>query len=370
MKNEGFYIKKLINPRRPEFVKNQNIIYNKPGKVLKNIDNNLSSFQDNNNNQMQIPQINNEIIPKQNGQNFIGVNNIKNMNQNLQDYNINYIHANEESKLNIDNRAYASKALVKNYVFTNYINYLINNQKQNQIIRNNNGFIYNPVIVTNINKIPINNKNIINPGLNQQQILINQNINNVPTIQIQQDYNQQRYATIQNENKYVLENDVNYTQPWAEKKNRDDIIINNNNDEDSDNDGYCSKINKNDKRVFSENLDTIDLSTPIKERNNLNGLYNQYQTSINGDNYQEYSNNTFNTPTKHLGISPQQPQYNGLLHSQENPRSNLFSQTFYNFTNNQSAFSPELNNDALCNSALSPIKESAQNQCQFNSKYF
>jgi hypothetical protein len=95
MKNEGFYIKKLINPRRPEFVKNQNIIYNKPGKVLKNIDNNLSSFQDNNNNQMQIPQINNEIIPKQNGQNFIGVNNIKNMNQNLQDYNINYIHANE-----------------------------------------------------------------------------------------------------------------------------------------------------------------------------------------------------------------------------------------------------------------------------------
>ena len=386
MKNEGFYIKKLINPRRPEFAKNQNIIYNKPGKVLKNIDNNLSSFQDNNNNQMQIPQINNEIIPKQNGQNFIGVNNIKNMNQNLQDYNINYIHANEESKLNIDNRAYASKALVKNYVFTNYINYLINNQKQNQIIRNNNGFIYNPVIVTNINKIPINNKNIINPGLNQQQILINQNINNVPTIQIQQniiplrknqmmngfitqnknfikkDYNQQRYATIQNENKYVLENDVNYTQPWAEKKNRDDIIINSNNDEDSDNDGYCSKINKNDKRVFSENLDTIDLSTPIKERNNLNGLYNQYQTSINGDNYQEYSNNTFNTPTKHLGISPQQQQYNGLLHSQENPRSNLFSQTFYNFTNNQSAFSPELNNDALCNSALSPIKESAQNQ--------
>ena len=386
MKNEGFYIKKLINPRRPEFAKSQNIIYNKPGKVIKNIDNNLLSFQVNNNNQIQFPQTNNEIIPKEIGQHFIGANNMKNMNPNLQDHNFNYIKTNEDSKLNNDNKIYPSKALVKNYVFTNYINYLINsnNQKQNQIIRNNNVLIYNPVIANNINRIPINNNIIINPGLNQQQILINQNNNNIPLLQIQQhaiplrknqimngfisqnkniikkDYNQLRFATIPNENKYALDNNVNYTQPWTEKKNRDDLIINNN-DEDSDDGGYCSKINKNDKRLFSQNLNTIDLSSPTKERNNL---YNQYDV-----NYKEYANNDFNTPPKHLGISPQQ-QYNGLLHSQENPRSNLFSQTFYNYTNNQNVFSPDLNGDNFCNSPSTSIKASGQNQNnQYNNKY-
>ena len=390
MKTEGFYIKKQISPGKPELSKNQNIIYYRPPKGLKIIDNNLIYLQanNNNNNQKQILPINNVILPNQNGQSFISTNDIKYMNQNLQNYNINTIKANEDSKLSNDNMGYSSKSSVKNYPLNNYTNFFIdsNNQKQNQIISNENTkvninnnsniIIYTP-IVNNINGLPINNNVIINPGLNQQnqqQILANQNVNVIPVMQIQQtpfipikknimtngytspsknnikrDIYQHRYETIQAENRYALDS-VKYTQPWTEKKNLDN---NNNEDELSENEGYCSKINKDEKRIISSDSNTIDYSTPIKVKNNLNTIYNQ--------DFSE--NNNLTTPPKNLDVNPPK-KHNNVYHSQEKPK----IQPFYNYMNNQNpnAFSLESNNNNNISPNITPIK-SNQNT-QYNNK--
>ena len=304
MASEGFYIKKLINPRRPELNLNQNLIYHRAGKAFKNIDYNLNSQRVNNPNLIAINppnkiQYRNSQV--QNGQNLIGINTIKNVNQNLQNYNFNTFDPNEELKLNNDNSPYPPKALIKNYVYTNHLNHYIHNNNPKNI----RGMIYN---------IPI-----INPNINQQQIFVRQNI--VPVIQIPQinqpyipvrrnlmingfntpnknlirrDLNTQRFNTIQAENRYTVDS-YRYIKPLTERKssNENQFFINSE---------FSSKLNNN-------------ISTPIKTRA-LTNLYDQYQSPLDDlddvnlkDDYQQYSNNTIEALTKNITINPEE-QYN------------------------------------------------------------
>ena len=304
MASEGFYIKKLINPRRPELNLNQNLIYHRAGKAFKNIDYNLNSQRVNNPNLIAINppnkiQYRNSQV--QNGQNLIGINTIKNVNQNLQNYNFNTFDPNEELKLNNDNSPYPPKALIKNYVYTNHLNHYIHNNNPKNI----RGMIYN---------IPI-----INPNINQQQIFVRQNI--VPVIQIPQinqpyvpvrrnlmingfntpnknlirrDLNTQRFNTIQAENRYTVDS-YRYIKPLTERKssNENQFFVNSE---------FSSKLNNN-------------ISTPIKTRA-LTNLYDQYQSPLDDlddvnlkDDYQQYSNNTIEALTKNITINPEE-QYN------------------------------------------------------------
>ena len=304
MASEGFYIKKLINPRRPELNLNQNLIYHRAGKAFKNIDYNLNSQRVNNPNLIAINppnkiQYRNSQV--QNGQNLIGINTIKNVNQNLQNYNFNTFDPNEELKLNNDNSPYPPKALIKNYVYTNHLNHYIHNNNPKNI----RGMIYN---------IPI-----INPNINQQQIFVRQNI--VPVMQIPQinqpyipvrrnlmingfntpnknlirrDLNTQRFNTIQAENRYTVDS-YRYIKPLTERKssNENQFFINSE---------FSSKLNNN-------------ISTPIKTRA-LTNLYDQYQSPLDDlddvnlkDDYQQYSNNTIEALTKNITINPEE-QYN------------------------------------------------------------
>ena len=304
MASEGFYIKKLINPRRPELNLNQNLIYHRAGKAFKNIDYNLNSQRVNNPNLIAINppnkiQYRNSQV--QNGQNLIGINTIKNVNQNLQNYNFNTFDPNEELKLNNDNSPYPPKALIKNYVYTNHLNHYIHNNNPKNI----RGMIYN---------IPI-----INPNINQQQIFVRQNI--VPVMQIPQinqpyipvrrnlmingfntpnknlirrDLNTQRFNTIQAENRYTVDS-YRYIKPLTERKssNENQFFVNS---------AFSSKLNNN-------------ISTPIKTRA-LTNLYDQYQSPLDDlddvnlkDDYQQYSNNTIEALTKNITINPEE-QYN------------------------------------------------------------
>ena len=304
MASEGFYIKKLINPRRPELNLNQNLIYHRAGKAFKNIDYNLNSQRVNNPNLIAINppnkiQYRNSQV--QNGQNLIGINTIKNVNQNLQNYNFNTFDPNEELKLNNDNSPYPPKALIKNYVYTNHLNHYIHNNNPKNI----RGMIYN---------IPI-----INPNINQQQIFVRQNI--VPVMQIPQinqpyipvrrnlmingfntpnknlirrDLNTQRFNTIQAENRYTVDS-YRYIKPLTERKssNENQFFVNSE---------FSSKLNNN-------------ISTPIKTRA-LTNLYDQYQSPLDDlddvnlkDDYQQYSNNTIEALTKNITINPEE-QYN------------------------------------------------------------
>ena len=304
MASEGFYIKKLINPRRPELNLNQNLVYHRAGKAFKNIDYNLNSQRVNNPNLIAINppnkiQYRNSQV--QNGQNLIGINTIKNVNQNLQNYNFNTFDPNEELKLNNDNSPYPPKALIKNYVYTNHLNHYINNNNPKNI----RGMIYN---------IPI-----INPNINQQQIFVRQNI--VPVMQIPQinqpyipvrrnlmingfntpnknlirrDLNTQRFNTIQAENRYTVDS-YRYIKPLTERKssNENQFFVNSE---------FSSKLNNN-------------ISTPIKTRA-LTNLYDQYQSPLDDlddvnlkDDYQQYSNNTIEALTKNITINPEE-QYN------------------------------------------------------------
>ena len=304
MASEGFYIKKLINPRRPELNLNQNLIYHRAGKAFKNIDYNLNSQRVNNPNLIAINppnkiQYRNSQV--QNGQNLIGINTIKNVNQNLQNYNFNAFDPNEELKLNNDNSPYPPKALIKNYVYTNHLNHYIHNNNPKNI----RGMIYN---------IPI-----INPNINQQQIFVRQNI--VPVMQIPQinqpyipvrrnlmingfntpnknlirrDLNTQRFNTIQAENRYTVDS-YRYIKPLTERKssNENQFFVNSE---------FSSKLNNN-------------ISTPIKTRA-LTNLYDQYQSPLDDlddvnlkDDYQQYSNNTIEALTKNITINPEE-QYN------------------------------------------------------------
>ena len=304
MASEGFYIKKLINPRRPELNLNQNLIYHRAGKSFKNIDYNLNSQRVNNPNLIAINppnkiQYRNSQV--QNGQNLIGINTIKNVNQNLQNYNFNTFDPNEELKLNNDNSPYPPKALIKNYVYTNHLNHYIHNNNPKNI----RGMIYN---------IPI-----INPNINQQQIFVRQNI--VPVMQIPQinqpyipvrrnlmingfntpnknlirrDLNTQRFNTIQAENRYTVDS-YRYIKPLTERKssNENQFFVNSE---------FSSKLNNN-------------ISTPIKTRA-LTNLYDQYQSPLDDlddvnlkDDYQQYSNNTIEALTKNITINPEE-QYN------------------------------------------------------------
>ena len=304
MASEGFYIKKLINPRRPELNLNQNLIYHRAGKAFKNIDYNLNSQRVNNPNLIAINppnkiQYRNSQV--QNGQNLIGINTIKNVNQNLQNYNFNTFDPNEELKLNNDNSPYPPKALIKNYVYTNHLNHYIHNNNPKNI----RGMIYN---------IPI-----INPNINQQQIFVRQNI--VPVMQIPQinqpyipvrrnlmingfntpnknlirrDLNTQRFNTIQAENRYTVDS-YRYIKPLTERKssNENQFFVNSE---------FSSKLNNN-------------ISAPIKTRA-LTNLYDQYQSPLDDlddvnlkDDYQQYSNNTIEALTKNITINPEE-QYN------------------------------------------------------------
>ena len=304
MASEGFYIKKLINPRRPELNLNQNLIYHRAGKAFKNIDYNLNTQRVNNPNLIAINppnkiQYRNSQV--QNGQNLIGINTIKNVNQNLQNYNFNTFDPNEELKLNNDNSPYPPKALIKNYVYTNHLNHYIHNNNPKNI----RGMIYN---------IPI-----INPNINQQQIFVRQNI--VPVMQIPQinqpyipvrrnliingfntpnknlirrDLNTQRFNTIQAENRYTVDS-YRYIKPLTERKssNENQFFVNSE---------FSSKLNNN-------------ISTPIKTRA-LTNLYDQYQSPLDDlddvnlkDDYQQYSNNTIEALTKNITINPEE-QYN------------------------------------------------------------
>ena len=304
MASEGFYIKKLINPRRPELNLNQNLIYHRAGKAFKNIDYNLNSQRVNNPNLIAINppnKIQYRNSQMQNGQNLIGINTIKNVNQNLQNYNFNTFDPNEELKLNNDNSPYPPKALIKNYVYTNHLNHYIHNNNPKNI----RGMIYN---------IPI-----INPNINQQQIFVRQNI--VPVMQIPQinqpyipvrrnlmingfntpnknlirrDLNTQRFNTIQAENRYTVDS-YRYIKPLTERKssNENQFFVNSE---------FSSKLNNN-------------ISTPIKTRA-LTNLYDQYQSPLDDlddvnlkDDYQQYSNNTIEALTKNITINPEE-QYN------------------------------------------------------------
>ena len=304
MASEDFYIKKLINPRRPELNLNQNLIYHRAGKAFKNIDYNLNSQRVNNPNLIAINppnkiQYRNSQV--QNGQNLIGINTIKNVNQNLQNYNFNTFDPNEELKLNNDNSPYPPKALIKNYVYTNHLNHYIHNNNPKNI----RGMIYN---------IPI-----INPNINQQQIFVRQNI--VPVMQIPQinqpyipvrrnlmingfntpnknlirrDLNTQRFNTIQAENRYTVDS-YRYIKPLTERKssNENQFFVNSE---------FSSKLNNN----ISTHIKTIALTN----------LYDQYQSPLDDlddvnlkDDYQQYSNNTIEALTKNITINPQE-QYN------------------------------------------------------------
>jgi len=280
------------------------LIYHRAGKAFKNIDYNLNSQRVNNPNLIAINppnkiQYRNSQV--QNGQNLIGINTIKNVNQNLQNYNFNTFDPNEELKLNNDNSPYPPKALIKNYVYTNHLNHYIHNNNPKNI----RGMIYN---------IPI-----INPNINQQQIFVRQNI--VPVMQIPQinqpyipvrrnlmingfntpnknlirrDLNTQRFNTIQAENRYTVDS-YRYIKPLTERKssNENQFFVNSE---------FSSKLNNN-------------ISTHIKTRA-LTNLYDQYQSPLDDlddvnlkDDYQQYSNNTIEALTKNITINPDE-QYN------------------------------------------------------------
>ena len=323
MASEGFYIKKLINPRRPELNLNQNLIYHRAGKAFKNIDYNLNSQRVNNPNLIAINppnkiQYRNSQV--QNGQNLIGINTIKNVNQNLQNYNFNTFDPNEELKLNNDNSPYPPKALIKNYVYTNHLNHYIHNNNPKNI----RGMIYN---------IPI-----INPNINQQQIFVRQNI--VPVMQIPQinqpyipvrrnlmingfntpnknlirrDLNTQRFNTIQAENRYTVDS-YRYIKPLTERKssNENQFFVNSE---------FSSKLNNN-------------ISTPIKTRA-LTNLYDQYQSPLDDlddvnlkDDYQQYSNNTIEALTKNITINPEEQYSNNNINFLNNNNNNIKIKSF------------------------------------------
>lgn len=375
MKKEGFYIKKQIVPRRQDLNRSQNMLYYKTGKAFRNIDNNIIYPPVTNTNNTPNNKINNQILPQnspfQNGQNYIDVNNMKNQNLMIQRYNMNDLKYNEESKLNIDNNMIASKGLFKNYVYNNNIGYNDNiNQRQNPYTGNPNNIrlVYTPV--NYINRLPLNN-NIINPGLNQP-IMPKRNI--VPVLQMPRpvnpirknliiddfntpnkniikndNNNQQRYSTIQAESKYELEN-VNYPPIWTERKRNNYII-----DEDSpENNGYCSKNNGG---IISNN--NKDLSTPVKVKNDITDIYDQYQASNLEDNYQQFSSNDINTPINEL-ILEQQQIINDNEQIEEKTKINPLNQPIQNYD--------ELINDNLYISPnITPIKTPTSNQdIQFN----
>ena len=295
MTSEGFYIKKLINPRRPDLNFNPNIIYHKTGKALKNNNEfNIHYQRINNPNSIPISQMNK--IPYQNGQFMIDINNIKNVNQNLPNYNLNTFNPNEELKLNTETLSYTTKALPKNYIYNNYMNQ-----------KNIKGIIYNT---------PIINPNLNNP----QQIFIRPNI--VPVIQIQQihqpyvpirrnlmingfstpnkniirrDLNTQRFNTIQTENRYALDS-IKYIKPLTERKN-------NNN---SNNNNHYLLLENSEFSPKITNNNNNNISTPIKTRATTN-LYDQYQPS---DDF-----NTIEALTKNITINPQQQNYNNNINN-------------------------------------------------------
>ena len=259
MTSEGFYIKKLINPRRLDLNFNPNIIYHKTGKALKNNNEfNIPYQRINNPNSIPISQMNKipyRNSPVQNGQFMIDINNIKNVNQNLPNYNLNTFNPNEELKLNTEAIPYTTKALPKNYIYNNYMNQ-----------KNIKGIIYNT---------PIINPNLNNP----QQIFIRPNI--VPVIQIQQihqpyipirrnlmingfstpnkniirrDLNTQRFNTIQTENRYTLDS-IKYIKPLTERKNSNNNS-NNNHYLLLENSEFSPKITNNNNNNISTSIKT------------------------------------------------------------------------------------------------------------------
>ena len=366
MIGEGFYIKKQINPRRPELIINPNIVYDRTGKGLKNIQNNIIYTPVNNINKFTVSPINNEFINNQNsqiqnGQIAVNANNMKNPDQNGQNNNTLNSKKNEETKTCNDSRIYIGKGLVKNFVFTNYINYLINNnQQQNKIVpnQNNNSFIYiNPTPQNYANRLPINNNAAISQNLSQN-IILRENISPImqrpiiqrPIIPIKKNeinngfntpnrnivkrfiYNKQQYATIQTDNNCELEN-IDYNPELTGRNDRADYT----DSENEENGGYCSKDNRN------NNLNN-GISTPVKPRNNLNDSYIQYQSPLNNylqNTYQQYLNNPINTPTNDLFINRQQL----YSESKQIHNNNILTNTEFCLSPNRS---PTKSNQNIC----------------------
>ena len=390
MRNEGFYVKKHINPRIQFLNQNPNLVYYNQGKALKFANNNIIFTTVNNFNKLALNPNNNEFLYQnqqfQNGQIFYGINNIKKPNQNLMNNNYNNFGINEESKLSNEGIIPVVKGFTNNYVFINNIN---NNQPQNQmyINPNNNGIIYVPNTANYLNRVPINNINnniTPNPGINQQ-VLLRQNVGHIiqrPIVPVKKKlitnefntphknnlkkyiYNQQKYATVQDESKYDLEN-LDYTSPLTDRNNRDNLINNKQDDENDDqyseNNGYCSKNVDNNKALLNNTFD--DISTPVKSKNNeINDLFNLNKSPLDNknnneeENYLRYSNNTVDTPTNNLTLSPQQ------IYSKPKPihtkqQSNRLTLAFHNYNQINSN-----NNNIFTSPKRTPIKSPSQNQ--------
>jgi len=337
MKNGVVYKRKLIISKTPDITGKQNFDIYKGGRILKNLDNNILYYSPiNNENQIHNPLINNEnIIGNQNGQNFFQINNLNN--------NINNVRIREESKLNSDGKIYNLKP-VKYDVNNNYFNYTIENNEnnQNQIITNQNqklnGVIYNPANVNGINNIPIKNNIILNPGLNQQS-LYRQNY--IPAMQIQpqiipfkKNYmingfntpiknnvnrnfiNQQRFFPIQKEDIY---------QPLTERKNKDDSVINYN------------------PYLACDEEETIPNTSPVKT-NNINNIYNPYQSPLNNNNTQNNNFIDYNSPNANKNIV-QFPQYCNTEQPKFKLPSIRLTQSFQDFLNTPEEYKDNNNNE-------------------------
>ena len=336
MKNGVVYKRKLIISKTPDITGKQNFDIYKGGRILKNLDNNILYYSPiNNENQIHNPLINNEnIIGNQNGQNFFQINNLNN--------NINNIRIREESKLNSDRKIYNIKP-VKYDVNNNYFNYTIENNEnnQNQIITNQNqklnGVIYNPANVNGINNIPIKNNIILNPGLNQQ--IYRQNY--IPSMQIQpqiipfkKNYmlngyntpiknnvnrnfiNQQRFFPIQKEEIY---------QPLTERKNKDDSVINYN------------------PYLACDEEETIPINSPVKT-NNINNIYNPYQSPLNNNDTQNNNYIDYNSPNANKNIV-QFPQYCNTEQPKFKLPSIRLTQSFQDFLNTPEEYKENNNNE-------------------------
>ena len=368
MKNGVVYKRKLILSKTPDVTGKQNFDIYKGDRLLKNIDNNILYYSPNNNeNQIPNPLINNEnIIRNQNGQNFIQINDLNN--------NINNVRIREEPKLNSNGKIYNIKP-IKFDVINNYFNYAVgNNQKQNQIIANQNqnlnGVIYNPVNVNGINNKPVINNIILNPGLNHQ-ILYRQNY--IPVMQIQPQItpinknfmvngfgtpvknnldrnfiNQQRFVPIQKENIY---------QPLTERKNKDDTVI--------DYNPYLASVEDETLPNKQNHNQNQNMLTP----NKTNNIYNPYLSPLNNNNN---NNNTQNnnyidyvTPNDNKNIV-HQVQYCNTEQPKYKLQSTRLTQAFPDFFDTQEEYQEdykaninnnEINNNNTQYSNTTPLKK-------------
>ena len=414
MKNGVHYVRKTLNTIPGNLYERPRLTYYKTKKPLRNIDINLSNSSSDENNNLTDLKKNNDNIQKEANLNTYQNVALVNENQNLSN-----IKAEQEIKLNNNITPYNTKPINKNNVYNNYNNYMtinilnLNSSNYNQdfnrqtyntsglnVIKHpqySNKYFNQPIVLSPLAKkhyqvIPVKksikdlsfNKNHMNFFAEENKYQDKYDFNN--SLNIKKNMLNIRYKTLpkkrianetftyRDNNYQIIDQNNIYSQNSANNYNfnqnlNNDIMPSQNINEinsyiNSNNNNLIINSEKKSKEIYNQET----LSTPVKQKNNITDIYEQYSANIHSDNNKDknppYYINEITTPPTDNQINPKieyiiSPQKNNL-------ESVRLTQTFHNNTYSKEYYQEHknINNNLF----LSPLKPQDKNDINFSER--